>query len=139
MIQEFHFWAYTRNNSNRDSNSYLYTSVHSSIIHDSQKACEVKSLSPVQLFATPWTVAYQAPLSMGFSRQESWSGLPFLNNPNFHQQMNGQTVECYTAFKRTEFWGCPGGSVVNNPSANAGDTGSIESRKIPHSKEELGP
>ena len=36
---------------------------------------EVKSLSCVQLFATPWTVAYQAPLSMGFSRQEYWSGL----------------------------------------------------------------
>ena len=36
-----------------------------------------KSLSRVQLFATPWTVAYQAPLSMGFSRQEYWSGLPF--------------------------------------------------------------
>ena len=34
-------------------------------------------LSPVRLFATPWTVALQAPLSMGFSRQESWSGLPF--------------------------------------------------------------
>ena len=34
-------------------------------------------LSRVQLFATPWTVAYQAPLSMGFSRQEYWSGLPF--------------------------------------------------------------
>ena len=32
---------------------------------------------PVRLFATPWTVAYQAPLSMGFSRQEYWSGLPF--------------------------------------------------------------
>ena len=32
--------------------------------------------SPVRLFATPWTVAHQAPLSMGFSRQESWSGLP---------------------------------------------------------------
>ena len=31
----------------------------------------------VQLFATPWTVAHQAPLSMGFSRQEHWSGLPF--------------------------------------------------------------
>ena len=30
----------------------------------------------VQLFATPWTVAYQAPLSMGFSRQEYWNGLP---------------------------------------------------------------
>ena len=38
---------------------------------------EVKSLSRVRLFATPWTVAYQASPSMGFSRQEYWSGLPF--------------------------------------------------------------
>ena len=38
---------------------------------------EVKSLSHVQLFATPWTVPYQAPPSMEFSRQEYWSGLPF--------------------------------------------------------------
>ena len=38
---------------------------------------KVKSLSHVRLFATPWTVAFQAPLSMGFSRQEHWSGLPF--------------------------------------------------------------
>ena len=38
---------------------------------------KVKSLSRVQLFSTPWTVAYQASLSMGFSRQEYWSGLPF--------------------------------------------------------------
>ena len=37
----------------------------------------MKSLSRVQLFATPWTVAHQAPPSMGFSRQEYWSGLPF--------------------------------------------------------------
>ena len=37
---------------------------------------KVKSLSCVQLFVTPWAVAYQAPLSMGFSRQEYWSGLP---------------------------------------------------------------
>ena len=37
----------------------------------------MKSLSHVQLFATPWTVAYHTPLSMGFSRQEYWSGLPF--------------------------------------------------------------
>ena len=34
-------------------------------------------LGHVRLFATPWTVAYQTPLSMGFSRQEYWSGLPF--------------------------------------------------------------
>ena len=43
-------------------------------------------LSRVWLFAIPWTVAHQAPLSMGFSRQEYWSGLPFpspeyLSNP----------------------------------------------------------
>ena len=37
----------------------------------------VQSLSRVLLFATLWTVAHQAPLSMGFSRQEYWSGLPF--------------------------------------------------------------
>ena len=37
---------------------------------------KVKSLSHVQLVATPWTAAYQAPLSMGFSRQEYWSGVP---------------------------------------------------------------
>ena len=37
----------------------------------------VKSLSRVRLFVTPWTVAYQAPQSMGFSRQEYWSRLPF--------------------------------------------------------------
>ena len=36
-----------------------------------------KSFSCVCVFATPWTVAYQAPPSMGFSRQEYWSGLPF--------------------------------------------------------------
>ena len=38
---------------------------------------KVKSLSRVQLFGILWTVAHQAPLSMGFSRQEYWSGLPF--------------------------------------------------------------
>ena len=37
---------------------------------------KVKSLSRVRLLATPWTAAYQAPPSMGFSRQEYWSGVP---------------------------------------------------------------
>ena len=37
----------------------------------------IVSLSRIQLFVTPQTVAYQAPLSMGLSRQEYWSGLPF--------------------------------------------------------------
>ena len=41
------------------------------------KYLKVKSFSRVRLFATPWTVAYQAPQSVEFSRQEYWSGLPF--------------------------------------------------------------
>ena len=38
---------------------------------------KVKSLSHVRLFETVWTIAYKAPLSMEFSRQEYWNGLPF--------------------------------------------------------------
>ena len=45
------------------------------MLHNS--GSEVKSLSRIQLFVTPWSVAQQAPLSMGFFRQEYWSGLPF--------------------------------------------------------------
>ena len=41
---------------------------------------KVKLISRVWLLATPWTTAYQAPLSMGFSRQEYWSGLPLHSN-----------------------------------------------------------
>ena len=40
---------------------------------------KVKSLSRVRLFATPWTAAYQAPPSMGFSKQEYWSGVPLIH------------------------------------------------------------
>ena len=46
---------------------------------------KVKSLSHARLLATPWTVACQAPPSMGFSRQEYWSGLPF---PSPHEMAN---------------------------------------------------
>ena len=44
------------------------------IIH--KMKVKVKSFSPIRLLATPWTAAYQAPPSMGFSRQEYWSGVP---------------------------------------------------------------
>ena len=46
-------------------------------MHESEK--KVKSLSHVRLFTTPWTAVYQAPLSMEFSRQEYWSGVPLLS------------------------------------------------------------
>ena len=47
---------------------------------------KVKSLSRARLLATPWTAAHQAPLSIGFSRQEYWSGVQFLvtDNSVFH-------------------------------------------------------
>ena len=53
---------------------------------------EVKLLSHVRLFATPWTVAHQAPQSMEFSRQEYWNGLPFpspgdLPNPGINPSL----------------------------------------------------
>ena len=40
---------------------------------------KMKSLSRVRLLVTPWTAAHQAPPSMGFSRQEYWSGVPLLS------------------------------------------------------------
>ena len=45
---------------------------------------KVKSLSRVQLLVTPWTAAYQAPPSMGFSKQEYWSGVPLPSPIIFH-------------------------------------------------------
>ena len=60
---------------------------------------KVKSFSPVRLLATPWTTAYQPPLSMGFSKQEYWSGVPYS-------------------------WGFPGSSVGKESACNAGDPSS---------------
>ena len=45
--------------------------------HSKSEKLKCQLLSPVQFFQTPWTVACQVPLSMGFSIQERWSGLPF--------------------------------------------------------------
>ena len=52
------------------------------ILFDFNGDTHAQSLSRVQLSATPWTVACQAPLSMGFRRQEYWSGLPFPTSGN---------------------------------------------------------
>ena len=50
---------------------------------------KVKSLNYVWLFKTPWTAAYQAPRSMGFSRQEYWSGLPLPSPKTKDSILNG--------------------------------------------------
>ena len=52
-------------------NTYIFT------LYVKKERKKMKSLSPALLFVTLWTVACQAPLSMGFSRQEYWSGLLF--------------------------------------------------------------
>ena len=61
---------------------------------------KVKLLSRVWLFATPWTVAHQLPPSMGFSRQEYWSGLPFpspgdLPNPGIEPRSDEKKCKAY--------------------------------------------
>ena len=62
---------------------------------------EVKSLSCVRLFVTSWTAASQAPLSMGFSRQEYWSGVP-LPSPTYVIFTRMYTTEYYSAIKKEE-------------------------------------
>ena len=62
---------------------------------------KVKSLSCVRLFVTLWTVAYQASPSMGFSRQEYWSGLPFpspgdLSNPGIEPRSPALEADALT-------------------------------------------
>ena len=52
-------------------------------IHISLLLLLLSRLSRVRLFATPWTAAYQASLSIGFSRQEYWSGVPLPSLPHF--------------------------------------------------------
>ena len=48
----------------------------------------MKSLGRVRLFATPWTAAHQAPLSMGISRQEYWSGVPLPSPFDYRETLN---------------------------------------------------
>ena len=75
------FWSITLTK----SNSCHTTSVWSESIIAGVCA---QLLSPVWLFATPWTVACQAPLTMGFPRQEYWSGLHFLQRIFPTQELN---------------------------------------------------
>ena len=82
---------------------------------------KVKSLSCVWLPATPWTAAYQAPLSMGFSRQEYWSGVP-LPSPLLHTGLHTLVInfirwELFSSYYLLNylchFSGCFLGQLVN--------------------------
>ena len=63
----------------------------------------MKSLSHVRLLATPWTAAYQAPPSMGFSRQEYWSGLPF---PSLKVKEESEKVGLKLNIQKTKIMAC---------------------------------
>ena len=60
---------------------------------------KVKSLSRVRLFVTPWTAAHQAPPSMGFSRQEDWSGVPLPSPLLYEESIN----QCYWLYQSLHF------------------------------------
>ena len=73
---------------------------------------KVKSLSPVRLLATPWTAAYQAPPSMGFSRQEYWSGVP-LPSPLFvHRFSLKECAYLENMFISKQNWGSEGEEML---------------------------
>ena len=75
-----------------------------------------QSLSHVQLYVTPWTVARQAPLSMGFSRQEYWSGLPcppLGDIPN--QGLNPGLPYCRQILYRLSHQGSPECPIYRSP------------------------
>ena len=81
----------------------------------------MKSLSHVQLFATPWTVVYQAPLYMGFSRQEYWSpgqntgvgSLFFLQWIFLAQELNRGPLHCRQILYQLSYQGSPNHSEYN--------------------------
>ena len=72
-----------------------------------QRVWVSESLSRVRLFMMLWTVACQAPLSMGFSMQEYWSGLPFPSNPAAYQDLNSGflTKIWYSSFTLSVLYG----------------------------------
>ena len=73
----FGMWNHPRGHVWNVTRSPNWTSkLHKNFLFTFNLKVKVKSLSRVRLFATPWTVAHQAPPSMGFPRQEYWSGVP---------------------------------------------------------------
>ena len=93
-------------------------------------ACVLSLFSHVRLFATPWTVACQAPPSIGFFKHEYRSGLPFpspgdLPNPGIELGSPALQADAKKKINNSPYRDFPGDPVVKNPPANAGGLGSI--------------
>ena len=83
---------------------------------------KVKSLSRVRLLVTPWTAAYQAPPSMGFSRQEYWSGFAIAFSVPLHRVWQMLTVcELTKQPGLCPRWGLTGGGPAPQAAAGLGD------------------
>ena len=99
MIQQFHSWELLKRNKIIYLQKDLYHKILRSFIHNNQKLAAkpiftnnvLSCFSRVQLLVTPWTAAYQAPLSMGFSRHKHWSALLF-PSPSLTIKMDKQVV-----------------------------------------------
>ena len=98
------------------------------------RACKLSCFSGVWLFATPRTVACQAPLSMGFSRQEHWSGMPCpppgdLPNPEIEPTSPTSPALADRFFTISVTWEVPNwilkGFKYKQPACNSGDPSSI--------------
>ena len=85
---------------------------------------KVKSLSCVRLFATAWTVAYQAPQSMELSRQEYWSGLPF-PSPMHERKSESEVAQSCLTLSNPLDYSLPGSSVRGIFQARVPEWGAI--------------
>ena len=106
--------------------THLHDRVSLSNVYFPTGACVLSRFSRIQLFATPWTIACQAPLSMEFSRQEHWSGLPCppgdLPNPGIKPVSLPLQADSLLLSQ----WGSPAGRR-----AYSLDTWAIKAREVP--------
>ena len=93
------------------------------VLHVKSIMCVSRSLSHVSLFETPWTVAHQAPLSMGLTRKQYWSGLPCpslgdLSDPRIEPGSPALQVDSLPAdLPWREIAACPPSPIADHPSA----------------------
>ena len=154
MIKQTHFWVYIQK---KWKQNFKETSaLPCSLQHYSQWPRHRNSLNvwvcglvtkSYPTLVTPQTIACQTPLSMGFSRQEYWSGLPLPSPGGVYirvspshlgqheytlrafakwnvrkRKTNTEWYHLYVELKKKKVRGFPGGQVVKNPSAHSGDT-----------------
>ena len=81
-----------------DKNTRPFRYDQNQIPYDYTVKVKVKSLSHVQLFATPWTITYQDLPTMGFPRQEYWSGLPFPSPVIKYEVIEMKLLSCVLLF-----------------------------------------